>query len=117
MRDEAAKRIGPTSLHLPAAGGEKDARQVAGPYEFGPFRLEPAERRLAQSLACIERDFSLTPKLLAEEAVTSELLSVRNKEKYRESAAKVRNSDSHISPKLSTQSRVMAKHINETIFT
>jgi hypothetical protein len=45
---------------------------------------------------------------MAEEAVTSELLSVRNKEKYRESTAKVRNSDSHISPKLSTQSRVMA---------
>jgi hypothetical protein len=45
---------------------------------------------------------------MAEEVVTSELLSVRNKEKYRESTAKVRNSDSHISPKLSTQSRVMA---------
>jgi Tol biopolymer transport system component/DNA-binding winged helix-turn-helix (wHTH) protein len=58
MRDEAAKRIGSTSLHLPAAGGEKDARHVAGLYEFGPFRLEPAERRLSRNGDAVV----LTPK-------------------------------------------------------
>jgi Tol biopolymer transport system component/DNA-binding winged helix-turn-helix (wHTH) protein len=49
MRDETAKRMGATSLHPPAAGGEKEAMDVAGPYEFGPFRLEPAERRLSRN--------------------------------------------------------------------
>jgi Tol biopolymer transport system component/DNA-binding winged helix-turn-helix (wHTH) protein len=49
MRDETAKRMGPTSPPSPTAGGEKEARVVAQPYEFGPFRLEPAERRLSRN--------------------------------------------------------------------
>jgi Tol biopolymer transport system component/DNA-binding winged helix-turn-helix (wHTH) protein len=60
MRDETAKRMGPTSLHPPAAGGEKEARDVAGPYEFGPFRLEPAERRLSRNGVAVV----ITPKAL-----------------------------------------------------
>jgi Tol biopolymer transport system component/DNA-binding winged helix-turn-helix (wHTH) protein len=58
MRDETAKRMGPTNLHPPAAGREKQARDVAGPYEFGPFRLEPAERRLSRNGNAVV----LTPK-------------------------------------------------------
>jgi hypothetical protein len=42
MRDETAKRMGPTSVHPPGAAGAKEARDVAELYEFGPFRLEPA---------------------------------------------------------------------------
>jgi len=49
MRDETAKRMGPNRLHLSTAGGEKEARLATGPYEFGPFRLEPAERRLSRN--------------------------------------------------------------------
>lgn len=49
MRDETAKRTGPTSLIHPTAEGEKEATVVARPYEFGPFRLEPAERRLSRN--------------------------------------------------------------------
>lgn len=58
MRDETAKRMGPTSLHPPTAGGEKEARVVARLYEFGPFRLEPAERRLSRNGDAVV----LTPK-------------------------------------------------------
>ncbi|HEV3065577.1 MAG TPA: winged helix-turn-helix domain-containing protein [Chthoniobacterales bacterium] len=58
MRDETAKRMGPTSLHPPAAGGEKETRDVVGLYEFGPFRLEPAERRLSRNGDAVV----LTPK-------------------------------------------------------
>ena len=47
MRDETVKRKGPTSLPSPA-GGER-ASVVAELYEFGPFRLEPAERRLSRN--------------------------------------------------------------------
>jgi len=48
MRDETAKRIDPGSLQ-PASGVEKEAGDVAELYEFGPFRLEPAERRLSRN--------------------------------------------------------------------
>src|ERR1700731_4121233 len=49
MRDETAKQIGPTTPHRPAAEGETVGRDVARPYEFGPFLLEPAERRLSRN--------------------------------------------------------------------
>ena len=48
MRDETAKRIDPGSLQ-PSSGVEKEAGDVAELYEFGPFRLEPAERRLSRN--------------------------------------------------------------------
>ena len=48
MRDETAKRIDPGSLQ-PAYGVEKEPGDAAELYEFGPFRLEPAERRLSRN--------------------------------------------------------------------
>jgi DNA-binding winged helix-turn-helix (wHTH) protein len=51
--------MGPSSLLPPSAGVEKEAADAAELYEFGPFRLEPAERRLSRNSDAI----ILTPKV------------------------------------------------------
>ena len=58
MRDETTKRMVPTSHRASSTDGE-GARGAAELYEFGPFRLEPEERRLSRNSDPVV----LTPKV------------------------------------------------------